>query len=198
MRTVRSVSSRVSSARHRAATAVLFLALLLVSVAPVAAQSGTSAILQCGCPLEWSGPWDGVATFDDDLSLDSVALFADDAVLVVHEIPLESGTLDDLLDDRSDALLDNRNLDDVEILWSDSSRKSGSSGRTWVAPDGQELASYQWVQVWEFNYLISIELIAPLDTFEDAWGDTEDVLLVNQPILHESDFDEVFELLTDS
>ena len=198
MPVVRSVSHRALSSRHRVATVVLFLALLFVGTAPVAAQSGTSATLQCGCPLEWSGPWEGVATFDDDLSLDSVALVAGDAVLIVHEIPLESGSLDDLLQDRSDDLLDNRTLDDVEILWNDVDDESGSSGRTWVGPGGEELVSYQWVQVWEFNYLISIELVAPLDDFEDAWSDTEDVLLVNQPILHESDVDDVFELLAES
>ena len=168
------------------------LMLLLGVASPAAAGEEGSWLLQCGCPLDWTDTWLGDASFDDENSLDTVALVNDDgAVVMMHEVPLDSSDVETMLLDRSADLEDHEYLEDVDIVWEDVNRTEAEAGRTWVDASGTEFVSFQSVVVWEVNYLLSIELISPAAAFEDAWADLEDVSLIGTPLLDAHDGDEI-------
>lgn len=155
------------------------------------AEEGGAYTLQCFCPLEWSEPWDGQGVFDESDSLDTVALANDGAVLLIHEIPLEDGDLDGMIADRTDSLERGTTIEDLEATWEDETDEEAFAGRTWVNADGDTLYSFQYVQVWETNFLLSIEFVAPEDDFVEAWDDLDLVLLIGSPILGDFDAEDV-------
>ena len=134
------------------------------------AEEGGAYTLQCFCPLEWSEPWDGQGVFDESDSLDTVALANDGAVLLIHEIPLEDGDLDGMIADRTESLERGTAIEDLEATWEDETDEEAFAGRTWVNANGDTLHSYQYVQVWETNFLLSIEFVAPEDDRVVAGG----------------------------
>jgi hypothetical protein len=171
--------------------------LLMAMGAPNAAmaQSDGEYMLQCGCPLWWSAPWEGKGTFDEADSLDEVILENGDATLIIHEIPIENGTLEGMVEDRTEALEDDRDIAELELVYEDGSDSAALAGRTWENEDGDAITSLQYVQVWEINFLLSIEYIAPQVEFEDTWESLDLVLLVGLPILSGITADDVLEEL---
>lgn len=171
-------------------TVVAAVAALVVGVglpAGALAEIGGSYTLQCFCPLEWEEPWDGQGVFDENDALDTVALTNDGAVLLIHEIPLADGDLDGLIADRTDALERGVAIENLEETWADDARDEAFAGRTWESASGDVMFSFQHVQVWETDFLLSIEFIAPEDEFVDAWDELDLVLLIGEPILGEFD-----------
>jgi hypothetical protein len=144
-------------------------------------------VMQCSCPVEWTGDWDGNGIFIEDDSLDTIVLVNGDVTVLMHELPIDASTVEDMTLDRTSALEDYTAIDDLELVWEDDSADTAEAGRTWTNPSGDTVASFQFVQVWETNYLLSIEVIAPVDDFEDDWDSLEDVLLVGLPILDDID-----------
>lgn len=159
------------------------------------AEEDGDFILQCFCPLSWSGPWDGAGVFNDDESLDTVALTDDGAVLLIREIPLVAGDLAGMIEERTESLERGAAISDLEETWTDGSDDEAFSGRVWVNGDGATMYSFQFVQVWETNFLLSIEFIAPEEEFVEAWDSLELVLLIGSPILGEFDADETVALI---
>jgi hypothetical protein len=194
------ISHRAAAPRAIARTGLLAIigALLLGAGIPasVMAQDG-EYILQCSCPIAWEEPWEGAAGFEDDASLDTVALANDGAVLLVHEIPLEEGSIDGMIEDRTDTLDRSRAISDLDEAFADDSREDATAGRVWVNEDGDTMYGFQFVQVWETNYLLSIELIANEDDFAAAWESTNLVTLVGQPILADLDGEDIVEAFED-
>lgn len=148
-------------------------------------------ILQCSCPVWWSAPWEGEGTFDANASLDEVILENGDATVMIHEIPLTGGSVEDMIEDRTVELENTRRIADLEETYADASDDEAYAGRSWVNRNDETIYSFQHAQVWEKNYLLSIEFIAPEEQFVELWGSMEDVLLVGQPILNDLDGEEV-------
>ena len=163
-------------------------------IAPALAEENGSYVFQCMCPLEWSGDWDGNGTLDEDDSLDTVALANDTAVLLMHEIPFDDGTIEGMIEDRTASLEDAVEAYDETVIDEDTQDWT-LVGRTWEDADGDTMISVQYVQVWEVDFLLSIEFIAPEDDFVDQWDTLEDVLLVGLPVLDEFDGEELFDEL---
>ncbi|MEJ7902054.1 MAG: hypothetical protein WKF63_09410 [Thermomicrobiales bacterium] len=158
------------------------------------AEEGGAYTLQCFCPLEWEEAWDGQGVFDESDSLDTVALANDGAVLLIHEIPLDEGSLEGMVEDRSDVLDGSRALDDLdETLIDEDTQDSILMGRSWTSAEGDTMFSAQYVQVWEVSFLLSIEFVAPEDDFVDAWDSLGDVLLIGSPILADLDGEDIFD-----
>lgn len=172
---------------------IVALSLLLAAgmAGPAAAQADGEYILQCSCPIGWSAPWEGAGTFDEADSLDTVALANGSAVLLIHEIRFDDGTVEGMIEDRSAALDDHPAISDLDDAFSDDSTETASIGRTWVNADGEAIYSFQYVQVWEDDFLLSIEFVAPAEEFADAWASLEDVLLVGMPVFVEFDGEEI-------
>ncbi len=191
----RMASCRSACAGGRAPTGLLavvtILAALILSMglpAGALAEEGGSYTLQCFCPLEWEEPWDGQGVFDEDASLDTVALANDGAVLLIHEIPLTDGDLDGLIADRTDSLERAAAIDNLDEQVIDAGQEDWIlMGRSWTGPSGESMLGAQHVQVWETDFLLSIEFIAPEDEFVDAWDELDLVLLIGEPILAEFD-----------
>ncbi len=163
-----------------------FIASVLMVGGPASALALENGeyIMQCSCPVWWEGDWDGNGVFNEDDSLDTIALANGTAVLLIHELPIDAMSFKKFSNARTGALEDNRNLSDVEVLFQNGSNRNGVvTGRSWVNADGDTMLSWQSVMVWETNYLLSMEFIAPEDDFEDAWFDTMgDVALIGIPI----------------
>lgn len=156
------------------------------------AKEGGSYTLQCFCPLEWGEAWDGNGVFDEDGSLDTVALASDSAVLVMRELPLDGGTLEGMVEDRSDVLDGSRAIEDLdEAVIDEDTQDWILMGRSWTSAEGETMFSAQYVQVWEVSFLLSIEFVAPEDEFGDAWESLDEVLLVGSPVLGEFDGEDV-------
>jgi hypothetical protein len=167
---------------------------LLLATGPgsALAEEGGSYTLQCLCPLEWGEEWDGNGVFDDDASLDTVALANGSAVLIMHEIPLDEGTINGMIEDRSEVLESSRAIDDLDEQVIDAGQEDWIlMGRSWTGPEGETMLGAQYVQVWELNFLLSIEFVAPEDDFVGAWDSLEDVLLIGTPVLAEFDAEEI-------
>lgn len=157
------------------------------------AEVGGAYILQCFCPLEWEEPWDGQGVFDESDSLDTVALANDGAVLLIHEILLADGDLDGMIADRTRSLERASAIANLAETWEDETVDEAFAGRTWVNAGGDTMYGFQYVQVWETDFLLSIEFIAPEDDFVEAWDDLQLVLLIGSPILGEFDAEDVAE-----
>ena len=156
------------------------------------AEEGGDYTLQCFCPLEWSEAWDGNGVFDEDATLDTVALANDGAVLLIHEIPLDGGTLEGMVDDRGASLDGSSAIEDLdEAVIDEDTQDWILMGRSWTSAEGETILSVQYVQVWEVSYLLSIEFVAPEADFVDAWETLDDVLLVGTPILADFDGQEI-------
>ncbi len=156
------------------------------------AEEGGDYTLQCFCPLEWSEAWDGNGVFDEDATLDTVALANDGAVLLIHEIPLDGGTLEGMVDDRGASLDGSIAIEDLdEAVIDEDTQDWILMGRSWTSAEGETILSVQYVQVWEVSYLLSIEFVAPDADFVDAWETLDDVLLVGTPILADFDGQEI-------
>jgi hypothetical protein len=174
--------------------AVIPLVALGTGLAPALAEENGSYLFQCMCPLEWSGDWDGNGVLDEDESLDTVALANDSAVLLMHEIFLDDGTIEGMVEDRTDALENTvENYDETVI--DEDTQDWVLVGRTWENADGDTMVSVQYVQVWEVSFLLSTEFVAPEDDFVDQWDTLEDVLLVGLPVLDEFDGEDLFDEL---
>jgi hypothetical protein len=171
--------------------------MVLAIGAPTAAvaQSDGEYLLQCGCPLWWSAPWEGEGTFDEADSLDEVILENGDLTLLIHEIPIDNGTLEGMIEDRTAALEDDRDIAELEVTGEEASSTEAMVGRTWENEDGDAISSVQLVLVWETNFLLSIEYIAPEDEFADGWESTELVLLVGLPVFQATSFDDMEALI---
>ncbi len=168
--------------------------LLLAGAVPATAlaEEGGAYTLQCFCPLEWDESWDGQGVFDESDSLDTVALTNGGAVLLIHEIPLDEGSLEGMVEGRSDVLDGSRALDDLdETLIDEDTQDWILMGRSWTNAEGDTMLSAQYVQVWEVSYLLSIEFVAPEDDFVDAWDSLDEVLLVGSPVLAEFDAEDI-------
>lgn len=177
-------------------TVIVLMAGLLLGAGPASAlaEEGGSYTLQCFCPLEWSEAWDGDGVFDEDASLDTVALANDGAVLVMHELPLDGGTLEGMVEDRSAVLDGSTAIDDLnETVIDEDTQDWILIGRSWTSAEGETMLSAQYVQVWEVSFLLSIEFVAPEDEFVDAWDSLEDVLLVGTPVLAEFDAEDILD-----
>lgn len=156
------------------------------------AEEGGAYTLQCFCPLEWSEPWDGQGVFDESDSLDTVALANDGAVLLIHEIPLDDGTLEGMVEDRGASLDESSAIDDLdEVLIDEDTHDWILMGRSWTSSEGETMLSAQYVQVWEVSFLLSIEFVAPEADFVGAWETLDEVLLVGTPVLDEFDGEEI-------
>jgi hypothetical protein len=149
------------------------------------AEEGGDFTLQCFCPLEWSETWDGAGVFNEAESLDTVALTSGGAVLLIHEIPLDTGTLGGMIEERTESLEQGTTISDLAETWEDETGEDAISGRIWVNADGETMYGFQYVQVWETNFLLSIEFVAPEDEFVESWDSLEFVLLIGSPILGE-------------
>jgi hypothetical protein len=160
-------------------------------VTPALAGENGSYVMQCGCPLEWSGDWDGNGVFNEDESRDTIALANGTAVLIFHEIPMPSGSLDEMVDDRSASLEDAANVEDLDDGALDSDPDFIVQGRTWTNADGETMVSLQHVQVWENDFLLSIEYVAPEDDFVELWDSLEEVLLIGSPVLNTFEPEEI-------
>jgi len=181
----------------RACLVTVVAALMLGVTAPAstfAAEDGLY-IMQCGCMVEWTGDWDGNGIFSEEDTLDTIALSNGSGVILMHEIPAEDGTLEDLVEERSAILDDSRAISDLEETYTDSSQQSIATGRTWENADGDLVYGFQYVQVWEVNFILSIEFVSTEDAFVDEWDTLEDVLLVGSPILGEFDAEEIADLI---
>jgi len=168
--------------------------LLLAGAVPATAlaEEGGAYTLQCFCPLEWDESWDGQGVFDESDSLDTVALTNGGAVLLIHEIPLDEGSLEGMVEGRSDVLDGSRALDDLdETLIDEYTQDWILMGRSWTNAEGDTMLSAQYVQVWEVSFLLSIEFVAPEDDFVDAWDSLDEVLLVGSPVLAEFDAEDI-------
>ncbi len=148
-------------------------------------------ILQCSCPVWWDEPWEGAGVFDEDKSLDTVVLANGGAVLLIQEILIDDGTLAGMIQDRSEILEAGNNIANLEETWTDETETDASSGRVWENRDGDTIYSFQFVQVWETNFLLSIEFVAPEADFVEEWDSLEFVLLIGTPILAEFDGAEI-------
>lgn len=185
--------------RARMATVALVCAFLLGSgIVPALAAEDGSYVMQCGCPLEWGGDWDGSGVFIEDDSLDWIVLGnAEDATtaLIFHEIPREGGSLEDLVERRSASLESAIWVDRLREAQLESDTESIAVGRSWNNANGGVTYSLQFVTVWEEHFLLSIEYVATAGTFVEAWASLEDVLLIGNPVLTQFDPEEiVFEL----
>lgn len=192
-----SVSRRTVDAGFFTRTGLFaILAALTIGVslpASALAEEGGAYTLQCFCPLEWEEPWDGQGVFDESDSLDTVALANDGAVLLIREIPLSDGDLDGMVADRTDSLERGTAIEDLAETWEDAANDEVFAGRTWVNADGDTMYSFQHVQVWETDFLLSIEFVAPEDEFVAAWDELGLVLLIGSPIFGEFDAEDVAE-----
>jgi hypothetical protein len=171
--------------------------MILAIGAPTAAmaQDDGEYMLQCGCPLWWSAPWEGEGTFDEDESLDEVMLENGDLTLLIHEIPIDNGSLEGMIEDRTEALETDRDISELEVTGGEDSSSEVMVGRTWENEDGDIVSSVQLVLVWETNYLLSIEYIAPEAEFADGWESTDLVLLVGLPVFQATSFDDMEALI---
>jgi hypothetical protein len=184
---------RLAISRARLATVALACAFLLGSgIDPALALEDGSYTFQCFCPLEWSGGWDGNGVFDEDESLDTVALANDTAVLLMHEIPLDDGSIEGMIEDRTEVLEGASTIEDLgETVIDEDAQDFVLMGRSWANAEGETMLSVQYVQVWEVSYLLSIEYVAPEDDFVDSWDSLDDVLLIGTPVLAEFDAEEI-------
>lgn len=187
------IASRCSSRAGASARTLVFATLAALTLgmglpAAALAEVGGSYTLQCFCPLDWEEPWDGQGVFNEADSLDTVALANDGAVLLIHEIPLADGDLDGLIADRTDALERGAAIENLDEQVIDAGQEDWIlMGRSWTGPGGDLMLSAQYVQVWETNFLLSIEFVAAEDDFVDAWDELGLVSLVGEPILGEFD-----------
>jgi hypothetical protein len=176
---------------HLGLLAIVSILALGTGVTPALAEENGSYVFQCMCPLEWFGDWDGNGVLDEDAALDTVALANDSAVLLMHEIFLEDGTIEGMVETRTEALEATvENYDEAVI--DEDAQDWVLVGRTWTNADGDTMVSVQYVQVWEVSFLLSIEYVAPEDDFVDQWETLEDVLLVGLPVLDEFDGEDLF------
>ncbi len=169
-------------ARHGMLALVSVLLLAGVAV-PAGAQGAGQYTLQCSCPLWWNDPWDGNGVFNAAASLDTVALANDPAVLLIHETPLSAGTIAGMVEDRTASLESSRAIDDLDEFVIDEDDDFTVIGRIWDNRHGETIFSVQHVQVWESNFLLSVEYVAPEDAFVEMWDSLQDVLLIGQPVL---------------
>lgn len=188
---------RSIAARIIARTSLLAVvgSLLFATTGNAVAEEDGLYILQCFCPVAWSGPWDGAGIFNDNESLDTVALASDDAVLLIHEIPFLAGDLAGMIEVRGDALDDSAAISGLEETYADESAEEAFAGRVWVNSDGETMFSFQHVQVWETNFLLSIEFVAAEDDFVEAWESLELVMLIGDPIFEEFDAEDTADLI---
>jgi hypothetical protein len=149
--------------------------------------------MQCFCPVSWTGDWDGNGIFDEDASRDTIALASGDAVLLIHELPIDASTLEEMTETRTEDLERNPGIDEVDVAWDTETAESINTGRSWVNADGDTILGYQVVMVWEQDFLLSIEFVALEDDFEDAWSALDAVSLVGVPISFITNSDDVFE-----
>jgi hypothetical protein len=174
--------------------AVIAAVLLVGSPTSAFALEDGEYLMQCSCPVWWAGDWDGNGVFNEDDSLDTIALANGSAVFFMHELPIDAMGLEDYAETRTEALEGNRSIEDVELVWDDETSESVIFGRSWVNADGDTMLGWQVVMVWETNYLLSMEFVAPEDDFQDAWFDTlGDISLVGMPITMITDGDLVME-----
>jgi hypothetical protein len=203
MRRVLPARFRLGSSHHVVRLRTMAIAALLAILAPLIlgagvpqaalAQSDGEHLLQCSCPVWWSGPWEGEGTFDANASLDTVALENGDATLVMYEIPLQGNALLDLVDERTAELEGNRRMADLEEVLRIDGNNTAIIGRQWINRNDDLILSYQYVQVWESNFYLSIEFNAPDDQFVELWDSLDDVLLVGTPVLGEFSGEAVYE-----
>jgi hypothetical protein len=188
---------RSIAARFLARTGLFAIvgSLLLATVGNAVADEDGLYILQCFCPVEWSGSWDGAGIFNDDASLDTVALASDDGVLLIHEIPFLAGDLAGMIEVRGESLEDSSAIVELEETYADASAEDAFAGRSWENDDGETMLGFQQVQVWETNFLLSIEFVAAEDDFVEAWESLELVLLIGSPIFEEFDAEDTAELI---
>jgi hypothetical protein len=191
----RALSGRSISVLNLTRTGLLAIigALLIGAGLPVSAltQEEGEHILQCSCPVWWDEPWEGTGVFDEDESLDTVVLTNGRAVLLIQEILIDDGTLAGMIQDRTGILEAGNNIANLEETWTDETETDAFSGRTWENRGGDTIYSFQFVQVWETNFLLSIEFVAPEADFVEEWDSLEFVLLVGTPILGEFDGAEI-------
>ena len=188
-----------ASCRSVSVRMLAILGLLMISLAAPAAslaQTEGEHLLQCSCPVWWSGAWEGEGTFDKDESLDEIILENGDATVIIHEIPVKGSDVLDLVDARTDELEGSRRIADLEEVLRIDGTNTAVIGRQWLDRNNTLILSYQYVQVWETNFLLSIEFVAPDDQFVDLWDSLDDVLLVGTPVLGEFDGDAVYEGFT--
>lgn len=175
--------------------AVMATLSLGASLGPAHALEEGSYVFQCSCPLEWNDEWDGNGVLDEDVSLDTVALVHDNTVLFLHEMPIMDGAITAFVEDRTSTLEDI--ADDVEETTLDAGQEDWVLiGRTWENADGDTMVGVQYVLVWEVNFVMNIEFIAPEDEFLDSWDALDGVLLVGLPVLDEFDGEDLFSDLT--
>ncbi len=193
---VEAIRARVSRRTLGRTSLFAFIAAFVLVGGPTGALALEEGeyVMQCSCPVWWTGDWDGNGVFKEDDSLDIIALANGPAVFLMHELPVDAMDLDEYAEARSESLEDNRDLEDVEIVWDDESTDRIDIGRAWVNAEGDVMLSWQAVLVWETNYLLSIEFIAPEDDFEDAWNDSlPDVALVGVPVTMLANADDIME-----
>lgn len=169
---------------------VLFAAFALASSPfQAAALEDGEYIMQCSCPVQWSGDWDGNGVFNEDDTRDTIVLVNGDVTIILHEVPIDDATTESMIDDRQKSLENGATIEDLEVVWQDGDDEMMDAGRTWTNPDGDTVVSYQIAQVWEFNYMLSMEIIAPAEDLEDAWILREDLLLLGVPIFNDTEID---------
>lgn len=158
---------------------------LFGGAAPQVALAQTDGIymLQCSCPVWWSEPWSGAGTFDERASRDELVLVNGPASMIMVEIPVDAGTIEGMIEDRTAELEDSRDVSGLEVTFEDETTDQAYAGRRWESPQGEVFHSIQHVQVWESNFLLSIEYAAPDDEFIELWDSLQVIELVAQPIL---------------
>lgn len=175
--------------------ALSFLVSLIIAASPLggAAAENGEHLMQCQCPVSWWGDWDGNGTFDEAASLDTIVLVNGPITVIMHELPIETATVDTLIDDRQASLESSTRISDLETVWATGVEDIAEAGRRWTSPDGVTMVSVQLSQIWESDYILSMEFIAPAEDLEDSWVLREDIQLGDHPVFDFTDLDIVLE-----
>lgn len=88
-----------------------------------------------------------------------------------------------MIEDRTEELEEDNDISGLEETFADETTDRAYVGRQWEDEDGNVWHSFQSVEVWETNVLLSIEFLAPDNDFVELWDSMDAVLLVGQPIL---------------
>jgi hypothetical protein len=141
-------------------------------------------VFQCSCPVSWQDPWIGSGAFSSRGSHDNLVITDEDTIVIIQEIPLDADTLEGFAESRTSQLEKSNSIEDLEVVFSEVD-DTVLVGRSWTNQDGDLMYDFQVVQVWETNYIISFDVIAPAEDFADSFDSVHSITLVIDPLLQE-------------
>ena len=175
------------------------LILAVATIHPAMALDDGSYMFQCSCPITWGERWIGSGELHTRDSRDNLILSNDTTVVIIQEVPIDDYEPSDMADFRADTLERSASIDDLELMWQDdTSDEVITTGYQWANAEGDLVYDYNYVMIWEVDWVMSIDVIAPADDYADAFDEVHTITLVLSPLLEDVDGADVADLFDEA